>query len=154
MERTAPFEALIEGAQTYLRDRQAALGKEYRLWEWPRYDWHQETRQLIFSDNGVSKVIVDIQFVGSISTKSDTWLWAWANDTVEPALSSSMRIVRNYGEKLGFEQLTSKKWHAHEVDGWEMTSIAAFLLKATGAYRSPKDDGFTFMVMTDVRWAA
>jgi len=34
-----------------------------------------------------------------------------------------------------------------------MTSIAAFLLKARGAYRSPGDTGFTFMVITDIRWA-
>jgi hypothetical protein len=113
MERTATFEALIEEAQAYLRDCQAALATEYRLWEWPRYDWHQETRQLIFSENGVAKVIADIQFVGSISTRSDTWLWAWANDTVDPQLSSSMRAVRDYGEKHGFGHLTDKTWHAH-----------------------------------------
>jgi hypothetical protein len=153
MERTAPFEALIEESQMYLRGCQAALDTEYRLWEWPRFDWNQETRQLVFSENGAHKVIADIQFVGSISTQSDTWLWAWANDSVDPSLSSSMRVVRDYGEKHGFDQLTSKKWHGHEVDGWEMTSIAVFLLNARGAYRTPGDTGFTFMVMTDIHWA-
>jgi hypothetical protein len=153
MERTPPFEALIEEAQGYLRDCQAALQTEYRLWEWPRYDWNQETRQLIFSENGVAKVIAEVQFVGSISTRSDTWLWAWANDTVDLPLSSSIRAVRDYGEKHEFDHLTTKKWHAHEVDGWEMTAIAALLLKARGTYRSPKDDGFTFMLMMDLHWA-
>jgi hypothetical protein len=152
MERTEPFEELIEEAQVYLRTRQAELDTEYRLAQWPRYDWDQETRQLKFSENGVPKVVADIQFVGSISTESDTWLWAWANDTVDPPLSSTMRVVREYGEKHGFDHLTSKKWHAHEIDGWEMTSIAAYLLKARGAYRTPKESGFTFMIMMDVRW--
>lgn len=152
MERTAPFEALIETAQTCLRACQAELGEEYRLWHWSRYDWHQETRQLIFSEGGVAKVTADIQFVGSISTESDTWLWSWANDSVDPQLSASMIKVRDYGKEHGFTQLTGKKWHAHEVDGWEMTAVAAFLLKARGAYRSPKENGLTFMVMTDVRW--
>jgi hypothetical protein len=68
MERTAPFEALIEEAQGYLRIRQAELDIEYRMGYWPRYDWYQETQQLIFSEIGVAKVIADIQFVGSIST--------------------------------------------------------------------------------------
>lgn len=63
------------------------------------------------------------------------------------------RYLRDYGEEHGFNHLTTKKWHAHEVDGWEMTSIAAFLLKARGAYRTPKDPGFTFMIMMDVHWA-
>jgi hypothetical protein len=153
MERTAPFEALIQTAQTYLRECQAELDKEYRLGHWPRYDWYQETRQLIFSENGVAKVVADIQFVGSISTESETWLWAWANDSVDPQLSTSMGTVRDYGEEHGLNHLTVKKWPAQEVDGWEMTSIAAFLLKARGAYRTSKDPGFTFMIMTDVHWA-
>ena len=79
MERTPPFEALIKTAQAYLRECQPELNKEYRLDYWPRYDWYQESRQLVFSENGVAKVAADIQFVGSISTQSDTWLWAWAN---------------------------------------------------------------------------
>jgi hypothetical protein len=153
MERTARFDELIEEAQAYLRGCQAELDIEYRLWHWPRYDWYQETQQLIFSENGVAKVVADIQFVGSISTQSDTWLWAWANDSVDPRLSTSMSVVRKFGEEHGFDHLISKQWHAHEVDGWEMASIAAFLLKARGAYRTPKETGFTFMIMTDVRWA-
>ena len=76
MERTGPFETVIRDAQTYLRVCQAQLGEEYRLWRWSRYDWHQETRQLIFSEGGVAKVTADIQFVGSISPESDTWLWS------------------------------------------------------------------------------
>ena len=34
-----------------------------------------------------------------------------------------------------------------------MTSIAAYLLDAKGAYRTPDDNGFTFMIFTDVQWA-
>jgi hypothetical protein len=154
MERTALFEELIEDAQKYLRGRQAELEIEYRLGHWPRFDWDQETQQLVFSENGVARVVADIQFVGSISTESDTWLWAWANDSVDPKLSAALSVVRDFGERSGFEHLTSRKWHAHEVDGWEMVSIAAFLLEARGAYRTPKGTGFTFMVMTDVRWAS
>lgn len=153
MERTASFETLIQTAQIYLRACQTALDKEYQLFQWPRYDWHQKTRQLIFLEAGVAKVIADIQFVGSISTASATWLWSWANDFVDPQLAASMVTVRDYGAEHGFSHLTLKKWHAHEVDGWEVTAVAALLLKARGAYRSPNENGFTFMIMTDVRWA-
>ena len=83
MERTAPFEEFVEDAQQYLRSRQAELDTEYRLWHWPRFDWDQETQLLVFSENGVARVVADILFVGSISTESDTWLWAWANDSVD-----------------------------------------------------------------------
>ena len=42
---------------------------------------------------------------------------------------------------------TTAHWEATETDGWEMTSIAAFFLQSCGAYRSPRDDGFTYIVM-------
>ena len=61
--------------------------------------------------------------------------------------------VRAYGEEHTFHKLVAAHWSATEEDGWEMTAIAAARIKAQGAYRSPKDRGFTFMVMTDVRWA-
>lgn len=33
MERTSPFEVLLQTAQAYLRVCQAKLDKEYRLWQ-------------------------------------------------------------------------------------------------------------------------
>jgi hypothetical protein len=34
-----------------------------------------------------------------------------------------------------------------------MTSISAYVLQARGAYRTPRDGGFTYMIFTAVRWA-
>ena len=60
--------------------------------------------------------------------------------------------VKEYGAKHGFPALTTAKWDADEVDGWEMTSITAFILKAKGAYRTKGKTGFTYMVITDIEW--
>jgi uncharacterized protein DUF6882 len=124
---------------------------EYRLGHWLDMIGIKRRNSLYFRKNGVAKVTADVQFVGSISTESDTWLWAWANDSVDPQLSTSVQVVRKYGEEHGFNHLTTKKWHAHEVGDWKMTSVSAFLLKARGAYRTPKGAGFTLKIMTDVR---
>jgi hypothetical protein len=61
--------------------------------------------------------------------------------------------VREYEEAHSLLKLASAYWSADEEDGWQMTAVSAYLLKAKGAYRSPDERGFTFMVMTDVRWA-
>jgi hypothetical protein len=154
LKRTAKLLQLIASGTDYLRAKQDNLSTEFRLWEWPRYDWDQETRQLVFSEKGRPRVISDIQFVGSVSTRSDSWLWSWANDSVDGRLTSAASTVRKYGEENDLEHLTTGSWHAHEPDGWEMTSVTALLTSAVGAYRSPKEGGFTFMVLTDVRWAS
>jgi hypothetical protein len=154
MERSQELIDLVEKAQIYLRSCQSQLEEEFQLGNWPRYDWNQDEAQLVFSKEGVPRVVAEIQFVGSISTQSDTWMWSWGNDTIDGALAKSAAAVRAYGERNNLPQLITRLWHAHEVDGWEMTCITAFLTKAKGAYRSPSDDSFTFMVFTDVKWAA
>ena len=39
---------------------------------------------------------------------------------------------------------------AEEVDGWEMTAISAYLLKAKGAYRVPTGKTFSFMLFMEI----
>src|SRR5215470_11480726 len=150
LPRSKAFEDLVSTSQGYLAECQEALRQEYLLESWPRYDWSQVTRQLVFSDGGRPKVVADIQFVGSVSTETETWLWAWNNDSVAPELCKALLKVREYGEANEFPHLTIPKWHAHEIDGWEMTAITAFLLKAKGTYRSHSESGYTFMMMTAV----
>ena len=147
------FDTLSEKSYEYLEQMQANAQKQFDIGSYERFDWDQEKMQLVWSDDGVAKVVADIQFVGSISTKSDTWLWSWANPSVQASLSSDMGKVQVYGNGHGFKKLTEEKWAADEVDGWEMTAISAYLLKAQGAYRSTGQNGFTYMVFADIRFA-
>ncbi len=98
-------------------------------------------------------VVADIQFVGSVSTRTDTWLWSWANESTREAVRSQVRQVRAYGEERRLLKLACAYWSAREEDGWEMAAVSAYLLKARGAYRSPDGHQFTFLIMTGVRWA-
>ncbi|EKE77799.1 DUF6882 domain-containing protein [Gallaecimonas xiamenensis] len=145
--------AQVTESHNYLTDRQDELVAQYKLGEHKRFDWDQDTGSLVFSNDGVVAVIAKVQFVGSVSTTSNTWLWSWANSTVRDNVKDQMHIVRDFGERSGFAALTTDKWEADEVDGWEMTSITAWLLNAKGAYRTPSENGFTYMVITEIQWA-
>jgi hypothetical protein len=153
MEATEAFVDLVTRAHEYTTARQDHLRAEYALDRWPRWDWDQGTRQLVFSEEGLPRVIADIQFVGSVSTETGTWLWSWANPHVEPPLAQDILEVRRFGEAHGIPQLTTAKWQADDIDGWEMTSIAAYILQAAGVYRTPRENGFTYMIMRQLRWA-
>ncbi|HEY7819504.1 MAG TPA: hypothetical protein VIG29_14875 [Vicinamibacteria bacterium] len=149
----AEFGQLVETSVAYLQAQQKQLESRYQLGSCPRYDWYQESAELVFSRGGKPVVVADIQFVGSISTRSRSWLWSWGNQSLLESAKSRIREVRAFGDAHSFLKLASAYWEADEVDGWEMTAVSAFLLKAKGAYRSPDERGFTFLVMTDVRWA-
>ena len=144
---------LIETSIAYLQAKQEQLETQYHLGSYPRYDWYQDTAELVFSDQGRPRVVADIQFVGSVSTRSGTWMWSWANTSLLESAKSQIRRVREYGDTHSLLKLACAYWSADEEDGWQMTAISAFLLKAKGAYRSPDERGFTFLIMTDVRWA-
>lgn len=144
--------AQVKEAYKFLSERQKALMEEYKLGDHERFDWDQGTSSLVFSNDGVPAVVAKVQFVGSVSTVSNTWLWSWANTSIVDEAKDQIYRVKDFGDKHGYDALTTEKWQGDEVDGWEMTSIAAFLLDAKGAYRTSSDNGFTYMVITDIEW--
>ena len=154
MEATDRFRDLVTRAHAYTTARQEVLRNQFRLGTWPRWDWSQDDRRIVFSADGVPNVIADIQFVGTISTETGTWLWAWSNPHLDPGTWRDILEVRRFGTTYDIAQLTTPKWAADEVDGWEMTSISAYVLRAEGAYRTPRDEGgFTYMILTSIAWA-
>ncbi len=148
------WDNLVEESFRYVDSCQMELEKEFELSKHERWDFDQEAGTLTFSNKGNPTVIAEFQFVGSYSSETGTWLWAWANSSIEPKLYEKLDAVYIYGEKNRFTRLTSQKWEADETDGWEMAAIAAYLLKAKGVYRPPFSKGFAFMVITDINKVA
>jgi hypothetical protein len=134
----------------YLKAKQDILMSEYGMGGYERWDYDQETGEFVFSDGGIPKLIADFQAVGTISKISKTWLWSWANPSIEESVKEDVRLVRRFGEEHGLKELTEEKWAADELDGWAMTNVTAKLLNAIGAYRCPDEDGALFVVFTAV----
>jgi hypothetical protein len=148
----AAFKGLMSDAVAYLQQRQDQLSAGFGLDRFERYDWNLRTSQLIFCDRKQPQVVADIQLVGSISTRSHSWLWSWANRSVPEPVRRRVREVRDYGETHRYLKLASAAWAAEEADGWEMAAITAYLIGAAGAYRAPGDRNFSFLAITDIRW--
>jgi len=149
-EEKSEWDSLLEESYRYMEDQQAVLEKDFDLSKHEWWDFDQDAGTLIFSNNEKPAVIAEFQFVGSFSSETRTWLWAWANSTIEPKLYEKLETVFRFGEERSFNKLTDDKWDAEEVDGWEMTAIVAYLLKAKGVYRPPFGNGYTFMIITDI----
>jgi len=133
----ADFASLLDESYDYLNTQINQVNAEYKIGSYERFDFDDERGEIIFSDQGTPKVIAEYQNVGSVSTITNTWLWAWANESIPAHTKNLVRNVRSYGETHALERLTTAKWNADEVDGWEMTAITAKLLSAKGYYRAP-----------------
>ena len=146
------YEKFLQEARAEFQPRAIRLSEEYKL---GNYSWYldQGTRKLTFSKDGVTKVIADAQIVGSYSTYSHTWMWSWANTSIDEGMKKDMGKVKEYGERRGYKELITAKWECDEDYASTMTAAAGYLLKYKGAYRGPIEDGYVYIVITDIRWA-
>jgi hypothetical protein len=138
-----------------LQAKNAALGEQFRIDDWPRYDYNLDHRQLIFSKNGEPRVIADIQVVGSTSAAAGNWLWSWGNSHWPLDCTEDAERVRDFGELHGISQLTEDYVESGDLNGlgWELTAIAARVCNAPGAYRPKRDEGGgLFLLYRAVHW--
>ncbi len=149
--RQQAWEQVLSASADYSATTQKALDDDYQLSSHEQWDLDQVTGELTFSDEGVPRLSAKIQFIGSYSDRSKTWLWSWGNSTITPALFKRMEVLRSLGAKHGFSKLTQRSWPAQLSDGWEMATVANYLLKAKGIYRVPFETGFVFLLITDIR---
>lgn len=145
---------LIGDSFDYLQAMQDTFMKAYNIGDCERWDWDQEMGTLIFSHEGKPTVECDVHFVGTLSTLSKTWMWAWANQSLSDKVKEQSRLVRRIGDERQFLPLACPKWSADETDGWEMTAIMAKAVGAIGAYRTPDENGFVYMVVSKARWVS
>jgi hypothetical protein len=124
---------------------------EFEISKWPRWDYEIESCQLVFSEEGVSKVIATIQVVGTTSETNQNWEWSWANPNLPNLATERVREVQQFGESENISQLTEEFLPDDEFLGWAMTAVAAQVIGAKGAYRCPVDGGFVYMVYLEIR---
>jgi hypothetical protein len=48
--------------------------------------------------------------------------------------------------------LAAAHWPGTVEDGWEMTAVMAKTINAIGTYRTPNDNGFTYMTIRQAQW--
>jgi hypothetical protein len=141
----------VTDAHDALRQKQHALEAGFAISRHERWDYDQSAATLTFSSGGVAQVVADIEFIGSVSQATGTWLWAWANFHNTGKVVARIPAVREYGEENGFPHLTVPLWKGDATDGWEVSGIAAAVLGAQGVYRVPTPNGFLYMALMALR---
>jgi len=144
----------VRSCSERLSEKQESLRQQFKIGEHKRWDWDLDTGTLIFSNDGVTAVTAEIDLVGSISSTSNTWLWAWANSSLSELKDNISIPVTEIGAESNFVKLTTPYWPADEVDGWQMTAICADILGSKGAYRTASETGFTYLIIRNIDWVS
>ena len=102
-----------------------------------RWDLSQDSGELMFTLPGGLKAVSPAQIIGTYNSDDHTWLWAWANSSIDEKLQVDSLKLRKYGEEHHINRLTTAKWVGNEDDAWAMVALAVKLCREEGAYRGP-----------------
>lgn len=146
------FENFIEQATGYLKAKNEEAKRYFGIGDYSRYEYDLFSGEIWWSEPDDPKVRAKLIIVGSISTKSNTWLWSWANPHFENVELGGIEQLKEFGEKESISKLTEEKWKADDIDGWEMTSVSARLLESDGGYCSPDENGGLYLLFNELEF--
>jgi len=144
------YDVFAEGAWEALGVATSSHEQLWGLGTFDRWNLNQDEGILRFKKPGLV-VEAPAQILGSYSTTSGTWLWAWDNETIEPAMAKDAEKVRAYGAKHGYERLTTAQWEGTEEEAWEVSAVAMRITVASGVYRGPAGPGRLFISFGEVK---
>ena len=112
---------------------------DYNMTWFESWFYNQSTGLLTFS-TGDKELNFKYFDVGSFSEKSKTWKWSWDNEHTLDNVKERVRLVKEFGDRLKYEKLTTGCFPSDETESWEFTAIAAKLTSGIGVYRPIGDD--------------
>jgi hypothetical protein len=145
------WERFVDDCRDELSAKQEALVREFALGDHERWDYDQATGELVFSNAGVVAVRARFELVGTLSTTSNTWLWAWANWHDLAGVRQRITALRERGDSEDWPHLNVPKWPAELCDAEGMVAVAVHLLGARGFYRTPYEHGYGWKALLDVQ---
>lgn len=147
---TPEFKTLLDASMQELRMKTERHQAAWRFGKARRWDLDQTKGDLIFTfDDGVVAA-APAQIIGSFDATGSSWLWAWANPSIDDSLKRDSLQIRDYGQKRQIERLTAAEWPCAESDAWAMAALSCKLCDAQGIYRGPAGSAFVFISFGEV----
>jgi len=145
------FDAFVATASEALSVKQTALERRYALGRRAQWDFDAVTGTLRFSDtSGTPQVEAKVTPIGSYSTTTQTFRWAWSNPSApEPARAQAARL-RELFDVTGIEVFREETFEADEQMAWELAAMAVAHLSAEGAYRGIARHLFLFLAIDEI----
>lgn len=151
----AKYEQLITDARKRTNARIETSRQKYGLGTYTRYQTDLSAATIrFFDDTGAERLRADIQTAGSWSPQSETWLWAWENESIPEGAKARLALVRDFGQTHAFEALTGSFDRCDEGGAWSMASVAADLLAAECVYRAPGPKSHLFLLLFNIQKVA
>jgi hypothetical protein len=131
---TPEFKQLIERSRGHLEALTSAHAGTWRLGQEENWDMNQEEGILRFHFKDGTLAEAPGQAIGSYNVQQRSWLWAWANRSIDEHLSRDSARLRSLGEAQGFPLLTTESFETDLYWARAMGALAAMHCDRQGAY--------------------
>ena len=134
----AEFQDFLADAVESLQAKNDLLAQRHRIGHCARWDHDGDLEQLTFSNPGDADVLVaETTDIGSYSLKTNTWLWAWANESNTDAARTKASRLKKLFDITGMRIFTDAHFDCHEYLAWELAAVSVQHLGGIGCYRGP-----------------
>ena len=148
-------DAVIEIAMDELQRKQDTLASAYGFWSFASFWFDQPSGTLALRDGAArAGVLAKVVPVGTHSTKSNTWLWGWANESLLPEFRARAQPLRDVHELIETPAIGEPVFNIPVDMPWQLTALAVQRLGALGAYKVPGDGSDLYLAVVDVTKSA
>lgn len=121
-------------------------------WKLDEADWSvdQEEGTIIFHAPDNITATAPVQIIGTYDQNQGSWMWSWANHSIESKLTTDAIAVKAYGERTDKSLLTHRVSNIEEYDAWQLTALACELCGQQGVYRGIAGTTLVFMTFGHV----
>lgn len=144
------FDVYVDSAIVALNEKQDRLGTDYGIGRYERWHFDQSTEKLEFFDVRDRKMLqAAVIEIGSYSHKSDSWKWAWGNESILPSLRKKAEPLRELETLTGLSLFTIEPAFSlkRQEIPWDLIAMSVRHLEALGVYMAPSNDGNLITVL-------
>jgi hypothetical protein len=131
---TPEFSQLIERSRGHLEALTSAHMGAWRFGEEENWDMNQDEGILRFHFKNGTLAEAAAQAIGSYNVAQRSWMWAWANKSIDMPLKQDSIRVRGLGEAKGIPLLTTPTWETDMEWVHNMGALATMHCDRQGAY--------------------
>ena len=145
------FEEFLEVSLNELSQKQELIKAEYGLGNYNNWYFNQLTEKLQFLNELQTPVVeAKVVVIGSYVLKSNSWKWAWANESFTPSIREKSKSLVGLTELTGIGLFSKEETISVENESmaWELGAFSVKYLNSLGLYRAPSKDGNQFIYLS------
>jgi hypothetical protein len=142
------FVGALADAEPIIAERQSKLGA--RIAGSTGWGYRQPERRATFEFEGRPSLDVAAQLLGTWNISDETWLWGWANSSVEPGCTELVeRSIRPEQHQPGFAVFWRERFPCEESFAARVALLAGVRIGATAVFRGRAGGAWAYLALME-----